>query len=245
MRVRLLAENYMDQEDLYQDFKEGNIEKELKYFSQEFYDLEGIEPFPIYMGKGSKEDRKKDFLEAFKIIEDKYIYLDRELLMEQRFWHSLYLTVFRDYVLDKYPEVIKSKNNFNNVVLKPFDWENYIYKSVIAVQYIYDNLMQVQRGNYYEMIVDNLDVYNYLIKYKIFRNDLFLIKILDIINKNNLSEMLKMKIKDREDLGKDERYGRRVIFEFNKAYPTVMSPMMDPEKIEKMFMNYLNMYLKE
>ena len=69
---------------------------------------------------------------------------------------------------------------------------------------------------YYRLIVDNLDVYNYIIKYEIFRNDKFLINILDIINDNDLGNVLKAKIKDRSDLGKDPRYGRMVIFEFNK-----------------------------
>lgn len=35
--------------------------------------------------------------------------------------------------------------------------------------------------------------------------------MLDIINDNNLSSILKAKIKDKLDLNKDERYGRRLI----------------------------------
>ena len=31
-------------------------------------------------------------------------------------------------------------NNFNNIVLKNFDWENYIYKCVLGAQYINDNV---------------------------------------------------------------------------------------------------------
>lgn len=58
-----------------------------------------------------------------------------------------------------------------------------------------------------------------LIKYEIFRNDKFMLNVLDIIDELNLSEVLKTKIKGRDDLGKDERVGRRVIFEFNKSYP--------------------------
>ena len=53
----------------------------------------------------------------------------------------------------------------------------------------------------------------------ILRFDKFLLNILDIIDELDLSKVMKAKIKDRPDLGKDERIGRRVIFEFNKSYP--------------------------
>ena len=66
--------------------------------------------------------------------------------------------------------------------------------------------------------------------------------MLDIINDNNLSSILKAKIKDRPDLGKDERYGRRVLFEFNKAYPIVMSPMLEKDELEELFIEYLGYY---
>ena len=89
------------------------------------------------------------------------------------------------------------------------------------------------RKKYYNLIVENLDVYNYMIKYEVFRNDKFRINVLDIINDRGLAKILKAKIKDRPDLGKDERYGRRVLFEFNKAYPIVMSPMLEKDELEE------------
>lgn len=63
-------------------------------------------------------------------------------------------------------------------------------------------------------------------------NDKFLINVMDIIDDRGLAKVLKAKIKDRPDLGKDERYGRRVLFEFNKAYPVVMSPMLNKDELE-------------
>lgn len=92
-----------------------------------------------------------------------------------------------------------------------------------------------------------MDLYNYIIKYAIFRNDIFLIKILTIIDKYDLSKILKAKIKDKETidkfhLGKDERYGRRVIFEFNKSYPVVMVPMLNGEELEEKFFECLSFY---
>ena len=54
--------------------------------------------------------------------------------------------------------------------------------------------------------------------------------------------MLKAKIKGRGDLGKDERVGRRVIYEFNKSYPIIMSPMMDKDEFKEVFLEYLSYY---
>src|SRR5690606_31350279 len=114
---------------------------------------------------------------------------------------------------------------------------------IVGAQYIYDNVRdEVDRNRYFELIVENLDLYNYIIKYEIFRNDAFLINILDIVDELNLSKLMKAQIKGREDLGDDERYGRRVIFEFNKSYPVVMSPMLDKEELKKYFIKYLSYY---
>ena len=53
---------------------------------------------------------------------------------------------------------------------------------------------------------------------------------------------MKSRIKDRPDLGKDERFGRRVIFEFNKDYPVVLSPMMDTDELENLLLDHLSKY---
>ena len=146
-------------------------------------------------------------------------------------------------MLEKYPEIKDSLNNFNNIVLKKFDWENYIYKCVLGAQYVNDNVEdEEERIRYYGLIFDNLDVYNYIIKYEIFRNEKFLLNILDIIDELDLSKVMKAKIKDRPDLDKDERRGRRVIFEFNKSYPVVLSPMLDKESLKEPFLEYLSYY---
>lgn len=120
--------------------------------------------------------------------------------------------------------MLESYREFCNIVFKGFDWENYIYKCVLAVEYIEDATeLPLSNDQYYELIVDNLNIFNYIIKYSIFRNGEFLLKILTVIHNLGISEVLKGKIKDRPDLGKDERYGRRVIFELNKSYPVLMS----------------------
>ncbi|UOK56128.1 DUF6339 family protein [Bacillus sp. OVS6] len=195
------------------------------------------------MGRGSEEERRKNFLKAFQIISQSYLSTERDLLLDETFWHSLLLTHKQNFILTEYPEVAEKENTFRNVVLKKFDWENYIYKVILGAQYINDNVTDQQdRLKYYELIIENLDLYNYMIKYEIFRNDHFLFNILSIIDELNLSKVLKAKIKGREDLGDDERVGRRVIFEFNKSYPVIMSPMLDKEELQKLFIEYLSYY---
>jgi hypothetical protein len=49
---------------------------------------------------------------------------------------------------------------------------------------------------------------------------------------------MKSKITGRENLGQDERVGRRVLFESNKSYPVVMSPMMEEEELKEFFLIY-------
>lgn len=243
MEVKLLADGYRKHESFYQDFLNGNVENKEEYFSGETVYIKRAPAFPIYMGRGNEAKKKEDFLTAFHTIATFYLDTEREILFNTTFWHSLLVTQKRDYILDYYPKVAERENEFHNIVLKNFDWENYIYKSILAAQYINDNVPNKdEHRRYYELIIDNLDLYNYIIKYEIFRNDVFLLNILNIIDELGISQIMKSKIKGREDLGDDERYGRRVIFEFNKSYPVVMAPVLNKEELKKTFITFLNKY---
>lgn len=243
MEIKLLAKGYKENEQLYLDFLNDDVNHNNDYFSNETVYISEAPDFPIYMGKGSKDDNKKAFLTAFQVLSESYLNNERDIIMDETFWHSLLVTYKREYILHKYPQVKNSIKEFKNIVLKKFDWENYIYKCIIAAQYVNDNIFDDEkRQKYYELIIDNLDVFNYIIKYSIFRNDKFLINILDIIDELGISDLAKAKIKDREDLGEDERYGRRVIFELNKSYPVVMAPMLEKDELKEYFLTYLNYY---
>jgi hypothetical protein len=243
MEVRLLEKGYKNVDSLYSDFLEGKVNEKEEYFSDKVVYIREAPDFPIYMGRGSEDEKRRSFLKAFQIISDSYLSIERDWLLDETFWHSLLITQKQNFILTEYPEVAEKENTFRNVVLKKFDWENYIYKLILGAQYINDNFTdQNDRQTYYELIIENLDLFNYMIKYEIFRNDQFLINILSIIDELNLSKVLKAKIKGREDLGDDERVGRRVIFEFNKSYPVIMSPMLDKEELKKLFIEYLNIY---
>lgn len=243
MEVRLLKKSFINKEEFYIDFLNDNIKNKEEYFTQEKVFIKDAPNFPIYIAKGNEETKTKLFFEAFDVISKYYLDTDRDIHFEEMFWYSLLCVHKREYLLDKYPEIAESHSNFKNIVVKKFDWENYIYKLILASQYINDNIDdEDDRKRYYKLIIDNLDLYNYIIKYEIFRNDKFLINILDIIDEHELTKVMKAKLKDREDLGKDERVGRRVIFEFNKSYPVIMSPMLEKSDLEPIFFEYLSYY---
>ncbi|OCS90588.1 hypothetical protein [Caryophanon latum] len=85
-------------------------------------------------------------------------------------------------------------------------------------------------------------IFNYIIKYAIFRNSDFVVNILTVIERLQIGDVLKARILDRPDLGKDERYGRRVIFELNKAYPVLMSPLLSIDELEQQCLQALSLY---
>ena len=243
MEVKLLKKDFLKKEEFYKDFLEDKIKDNDEYFSGEVVNIDEAPDFPIYMGVGYDKCRAEMFKEAFNVISNYYLNTDRDIHFDEVFWHSLFCVYKRDYLLERYPEIQDSISKFNNIVTKKFDWENYIYKCILGAQYINDNVAdEATRERYYELIIDNLDLYNYIIKYEIFRNDKFLINFLEVTDELNLSKVLKAKIKGRDDLGKDERVGRRVIFEFNKSYPIVMSPMMDKDEFKEVFLEYLGYY---
>lgn len=243
MEIRLLEKGYKNNDQFYKDFLEDQILLKDEYFSGEVVHLQEAPDFPIYIAHGSEDERKSQFLEAFHVLSKSYLNTDRDIHFEELFWHSLLVTSKRDYLLENYPQIKEGINHFNNIVIKKFDWENYIYKCVLGAQYINDLVDdEMERERYYHLLVENLDLYNYIIKYEIFRNDQFLKNILDIIDELNLSKVMKAKIQGRDDLGKDERVGRRVIFEFNKSYPVIMSPMLDKDELKEVFLKYLSYY---
>lgn len=243
MEIKLLKKDF-DRDALYDDFKEGEIDKNSDYVSDEFMEVRAISDFPIYLAgaHGSFEN----FKEAIEVLQADYIHTDREIHLNQRFWYSLLVLYKRDYIVSRYPEVLVDRSKFNNIVLKKFDWENYIYKCVLAAEYIYDQNYENEQDEiaFMKIIYNNLDLYNYLIKYSIFRNANFIINFLTAVEEEGLSAVMKAKIKDRPDLGNDERYGRRVVFELNKNYPVVMAPFLDKEALKEEINAVLALYDK-
>lgn len=239
MEIKLLTCNYKNNENFYQIFLNDALWQS-EYLSNESMLIpRKILFFPVYLNQSHNEN---DYFEMLRVMNEYVLELDRDITMSERFWHSWLCLYQREHLLEKYPKIKESYSAFKNVVIKNFDWENYIYKGLLIAQYVQENASPDNYEHYYRSVLDNLDVFNYIIKYEIFRNGQFLINIMDIIEETGLSSVLKSRIIDRPDLGKDERYGRRVLFEMNKAYPVVMSPMLDKETLKAYFLEYLSYY---
>lgn len=234
IEVKLLNPGFRNSEELFEAFKNGKVEEDYPHlFSDSVVTLPSSKPFPIYIAKGSGDDKRQQFVEAFKILRENYINKDRDIHLNGVVWFSFFVTHMRDYIVEKYPESIETHKDFKNIVLKKFDWENYVYRCVLATEYVEDLIEdKAEKQRNYELIIDNLDVFNYLIKYEIFRNGQFVLMVLDIIDELNLSRVMKAKIKGIEGLGPDERYGRRVLLELNQSYPVLMIPAFSKEQLK-------------
>ncbi|TVP90351.1 hypothetical protein [Alkalibacterium sp.] len=244
MEIRLLADSYLKNEQLYLDFMNDSIELDKDYFSEESVFIEESPDFPIYMGRGSEKEKSASFTEAINIIMNSYIETPREIHMNGRFWHSLMITK-RDYLFDLYGQLITSHKDFIRIIMKPFDWESYIYKCVLAAEYIYDTKLESEEEKQYyiQLIINNIDMYNYIIKYSIFRNSHFILNFFRAVDELGLTSLMKAKIKNRDDLGKDERYGRRVFLELNNNYPVIMAPFLQKDELKKEIVKALANYI--
>ena len=128
MEIRLLKSGYKKSEQFYKDFLEDNIKNNDDYFSGEVVNIDAAPDFPIYMGVGYDKCRDKMFKEAFEIMSKYYLKTDRDIHFDELFWHSLLCVYKREYLLETYPEIKDGISKFRNIVIKKFDWENYIYK---------------------------------------------------------------------------------------------------------------------
>lgn len=239
MIIRKLKSDYIKSDSLQRDFINSQIMLE-EHFSENEFDIESIEPFPIYFKNYDNATRLAKMLQTFIVLKDKYINLEQDLLMDQSFWISLFLVHFRDYLIDEYPGLKSSKNDFKQIILKKFDWENYIYKMVLMTQYIVDNFEECEYEKMIRIFSNNMDVTNYCLKYSLFRNDKFIKLVFKVIEVNELSEILKKRLKQLEGYGKDERYGRRVLLEMNKRYPVSMIHIFSYDDFESTFLEILN-----
>ena len=139
MEIRLLNKDCLKKEEFYKDFLEDKIVEKDEYFSGEVVYIKEAPSFPIYMGKASEEEKVGLFKQAFEVMADCYLDTDRDIHMNEMFWYSLLCVYKRDFLLREYPQIGESMKDFQNIVVKKFDWENYIYKCVLGAQYVKDN----------------------------------------------------------------------------------------------------------
>lgn len=241
MEIKLLNKGYKKNEQIYHDFINNQIDFDASYFSNKVIELPEAPDFPIYINEHNPQKKLQKFKEAIFILKDYYIQMDRDIHFDGLFWHSLLLTK-RDYIMNEYGDQIDSYKSFKNIVFKPFDWENYIYKSVLITEYVFDYLDDHEGDveEYIELFVNNLDLFNYIIKYEIFRNREFIVKFFVAAEELGIMKLLKKRV---PDMPKDERYGRLVFKELNNIYPVVMVPLLPIESLKTEIMNALSLYV--
>lgn len=245
MKIRLLNPGYAKDEKLYKDFMNNKIDFNAQYFSNDYIVIDSASIiFPIYMANLGEDTQKAEYKEAVYTLMDNYLDFGRDIYMNGTLWHSI-LMYHRDYIIEKYGDKIKTHNNFKNIVIKKFNWESYIYKCIIMAEYLYNSTLndKDEYDYYIELFVENMDVFNYIIKYAIFKNDIFLMNFFKVIDELDISNIMKAKIKDIDLPEKDPRYGRRVVFELNKNYPAVMSPFMTFKDLSDEIIKALSLYV--
>lgn len=230
MQIKLLKPGYKSSKELYNCFLDGSIKDE--FFTENSIELNECPDFPIYMAWS--KDKVSDFKEAVDIISKYYITSSKSHHFDEVFWHSLFITK-SEYILDKYPEIKEDFNNFRNIVIKNFDWESYVFKSVFLAELLDENVEDGDEIDIVKFAVDNGDLFNYLLKYKIFVNKQFFIRIFSVIKKNNLEKLFKSKMNKKGDF----RVLRGVFGELNNRYPVIMSPLMDKISLEKAILDIL------
>ncbi|MGL5549996.1 MAG: hypothetical protein ACRDD4_09890 [Culicoidibacterales bacterium] len=242
MQFKQLNPGYKQNPAFYQAFLADQL-ADSDFFSDELLSFPTSQPFPIYMGTKYQGDKKQAFIQAIQIIAQHYLQTSRELHFEEVIWHSYFVSCHREYLIATYPAILDSQADFENIVLKKFDWESYIYKCVLVAEYVHDYTVDPDhKQSLYELVYHNLDLFNYMIKYPLFRTGDFVLKFLEAINELGLSEKMKAKIPNRPDLGADERYGRRVLAELNQSYPVVLVPMLNKTDLKTTIQQILEQY---
>lgn len=244
MEIRLLLDDYVKAEQFFLDFKSNRINSLTNIFSERYVEIYAIAPFPFYLKENNETERTQLYLEAFRIYKEHYYALNRDITMNHVFWITLFSVHCREYLLRNYPQIVKNQNNFYNILLKSFNWENYIYKIALITQFVCSSVSEEEQEEYVTLISNNMDVFNYLLKYPLFRQENFIIDVLRIIKEENLTNVLKKRLPNTPDK-EDYRFGRLVLFEFNKDYPVQIPHVMPYHKFKSIFLTYLDKYINK
>lgn len=244
MEIRKLKN--LDNKSLLDYFKNTNRDDKDNFFDGEQYLIKDFQFFDPYIGSLSNDESSQKisylFSNVSRLIETNDIPMS--YLEDPMFWKSVFITEYRDELLSIYPKLNKEETVFNNVIGKRWGWENYIFKAIIVHKFTPTALNYFKtREEFYRVVSENLDVFNYLIKGPIFRNGDFITKILKIITDKDLSKLSKKKIINRPDLGLDERFGRRAIYEMNKKYPILLVHKFDINQLSDLYIKSINKYL--
>lgn len=243
MKIYLLENDYKNNLELYDDFISDGISENKSYFSKEYIEVENPVEFPIYFNVSS-EIKKIDFYTAVDTIYDNFLDLGPKVFFSEKFWHS-YFIFKRNYLMKIYGDKInKSYKDFKNIVLKKFDWENYVYKSMMVALFLKEE--KIERSEFYKYVYfinDNLDFFNYIIKTTVFRNEKLINKLLIAVKNLDLSSVINKQIIN--SVKEDDRVGRNIIQRLNFYYPMQIPHLFSQEELETEILNILKDFISE
>ena len=95
MQISLLIDSYKNDEQFYQVFLKDALWKS-EYLSNDVINIpEELPEFPIFFAIRDKDVREIEYSKMIKIVADHVIQLDRDIVMDENFWHSIVVQLSR------------------------------------------------------------------------------------------------------------------------------------------------------
>ena len=118
MESKLLSGNYKNDENFYRAFLNDTLWQS-EYLSNESKLIPRKLPdFPIYLNRFDSTSYENDYLEMLHAMTAYVLDIDRDITMDECFWHSWLCLYQREYLLEKYPKIKEKYSNFKNIVIK-------------------------------------------------------------------------------------------------------------------------------
>lgn len=112
MEIKLLSGNYKNDENFYQAFLNDTLWQS-EYLSNESKLIPRKLPdFPIYLNRFDSTSYENDYLEMLHAMTAYVLDIDRDITMDECFWHSWLCLYQREYLLEKYPKIKEKYSNF-------------------------------------------------------------------------------------------------------------------------------------
>lgn len=177
------------------------------------------------------EQQKHDYLRAVNIIIKDYIKINREYRFDGLFWHSLIVGKFNQQVLDQYGSEVDKR--YNTMIMRSYDWENYVYKVNILADYLYSTNRTTPDAieNGIRLFLDNQDLTNYILKSSVMRNGHFYFNFLEAVDELELSDAMRSKIKYMNK--PDDRVGRIILRDLMFEYPMNLITIASKEALKE------------
>lgn len=223
MQIRKVDKRYFDSKELRDHFVNGTLHEHHEFFLDEYYDTGDFDVryFNPYAGNVKSPHVDEIWDHLISAVSEIMEGIPASLYEDGSFWFSLFLTRFQIELLEDYPQLKRTSEPLKNILLKQFNWENYIYKVIVIVKLKAVAMRRFGNTDVIIAVLDDLDLFNYLIKSPLFRNLDFIVSVFELNRQNAFPVRLKSQIKSEKYKQKDKRFGRRIVYELNKVYPVL------------------------